>query len=362
MTEFPTKWYMNDTRTIFGHKQHYPIIQHAIHISTIEKLISCMQTGTRLIIACFAFAIVAYTFACDRGSDTVVVDFEKTVAVKRPMSPVPDSGRLNVAVAAMISPKETLIFYQQLLDYIGVKLGREMHLIQRKTYGEINELIGKGQIDLAFICSGPYAAAKDKHGFEALVTPVVRGKPFYQSYLIVNQGSPYRELEDLRGRTFALSDPDSNTGSLVPKFWLSQIGETVESFFKNVIYTYSHDNSILTVARSLVDGAAVDGHKWEYYNSRNPTYTSKTRVIKKSRLFGSPPLVASITMPDDQKQRIRDVLYRMPDDADGQKILEQLMIERFAAPRDEWYEPIRAMYQGLSSKAGKIHAQAKPQN
>jgi len=81
---------------------------------------------------------------------------------------------------------------------------------------------------------------------------------------------------------FAFTDPDSNTGRLVPTFWLSQIGERPESFFSKTIYTYSHDNSILAVNRALVDGAAVDGLIWEYYHRKNPVFTSKTRVIRKS--------------------------------------------------------------------------------
>ena len=92
---------------------------------------------------------------------------------------------------------------------------------------------------------------------------------------------------------FAFTDPDSNTGAMVPRFWLAELGETPESFFSKTIFTYSHDNSILAVAKGLVDAAAVDGHQWEYFERFSPAYTSKTRVIRKSQPFGSPPLVAS---------------------------------------------------------------------
>jgi phosphonate transport system substrate-binding protein len=162
----------------------------------------------------------------------------------------------------MVSPKETLVYYRQLLDYIGSKLGRNVQLIQRKTYGEINELIGKGQIDLGLVCSGPYVTGREKYGFELLAVPQVHGKHFYQSYLIVNKNSTFHKLEDLRGQVFAFTDPESNTGKLVPTYWLMKVGERPETFFSKTIYTYSHDNSILAVARALADGAAVDGLIW----------------------------------------------------------------------------------------------------
>jgi hypothetical protein len=47
-----------------------------------------MQTRTKLIIACFLFAMVAHMAGCGRDGDAVVVDFSKTVAVERPKSRV----------------------------------------------------------------------------------------------------------------------------------------------------------------------------------------------------------------------------------------------------------------------------------
>jgi phosphonate transport system substrate-binding protein len=264
-----------------------------------------------------------------------------------------------VSVGAMISPKETFIYYRQLLDYIGKHLGLEAQLIQRKTYEEINELFGKGGIDLAFVCSGPYATGKKKYGFELLSTPQVHGSHFYQSYLIVNEESPYRSLEDLRGLVFAFTDPASNTGKLVPTYWLAKGGERPKTFFGNTIYTYSHDNSILAVAKGLVDGAAVDSLIWEYYHRKYPTFTSRTRIIKKSESYGIPPLVASRPLAPALKNRIRQLVFSMHQDPEGGKILNELMIDRFIPPNEEWYEGIREMKRDLVILEKKFYASPK---
>ena len=308
-----------------------------------------MKNKTKLIIGCLIFLIGIYVSGCGQDSDAVVVDFEKTVAVERPKSPASESTQLKVAVAAIISPKETFIYYRQLLDYIGKKMGREIQFIQRKTYGEINELLAKGQIDLAFICSGPYVVGKEKYGFQLVATPEVQNSHFYHSYLIVNKTSAFRKLEDLRGRVFAFSDPDSNTGKLVPTYWLSQLSERPETFFEKTIYTYSHDNSIMAVAKELVDGAAVDGLIWEYYHHKNPIFTSKTRIIRKSEPYGIPPIVASSFLALDLSDRIRQVLVAMHRDPGGQKILNELMIDRFTPAQDSWYDSIRNMKLRLAS-------------
>ncbi|MCG6533810.1 MAG: phosphate/phosphite/phosphonate ABC transporter substrate-binding protein [Syntrophales bacterium LBB04] len=292
--------------------------------------------------------IVLFLTGCSRESDPKTVDFDKTIPVARPGEGHQDQPALRVAVGAMISPKETFVYYRQLLDYLASKLGMEVQLVQRKTYREVNELIGKGQIDLAFICSGPYVSGKEKYGFELLATPEVQGSHFYHSYLIVNKESQFQSLEDLKGRVFAFTDPESLTGRLVPTFWLAEQNERPETFFSKVIYTYSHDNSILAVAKGLVEGAAVDGFIWEYYQRKNPSRTSTTRVIKKSDPYGNPPVVVSSALSSDLKDRLQQLLLSMHEDPAGRKILQELMIDRFLGPQEEWYMTVRQLESEIS--------------
>jgi phosphonate transport system substrate-binding protein len=286
-------------------------------------------------------------FSCTGEPDATFVDFSDRMIVERPGDGSQQGAHFKVAVGSIISAQETVVYYHELLEYIAEKLGREIQLVQRKTYGEINQLIGAGQIDLAFICSGPYAGGREKFGFEALAMPRVRGSHLYQSYLIVNKDSPIQTLADLRGRTFAFTDTESNTGKLVPTYWLGLQGENPADFFGKTIYTYSHDNSIMAVAMSLVDGAAVNGQVWEYYQHRDPVFTAKTRVIRKSEPFGNPPVVASSRLPAQMKDRMRDLLYNMHQDPQGEKILKKLMIDRFIEPIEGCYDPILAMKKNM---------------
>ncbi len=303
---------------------------------------------TSLFSGILALILLLSAYGCGADSDRVVVDFSKTVPVARPGEPPSQTVPLRVAVASMISPKETFDQYRQLLAYLARRLGKDLEFVQRKTYGEIDELLGKGLIDIAFICSGPYVSGKDRYGFEIVAIPQVHGSHFYRAYLIVNKDSAFHQLEDLKGRSFAFTDPESNTGRMVPTYWLAQMHERPETFFGSIIYTYSHDNSILAVARGLVDGAAVDGLIWEFYQAKNPAFTSRTRVIKKSEPYGMPPLVASRQLSGGEKARIRELLLGMQQDPEGKRILAELMIDRFLPPQEEWYDSLRQMHQHLA--------------
>jgi phosphonate transport system substrate-binding protein len=312
------------------------------------------------LLACLGLLFFLIFFACSRSADNEVIDFSKTIPVPRPGAKSKQQRALRVAVGAMISPKETFVYYQQILDYISRSIGKESELIQRKTYAEINELFGKGEIDLAFICSGPYATGRKKYGFELLATPQVLGSHFYHSYLIVNKNSSIYSLGDLRGRVFAFTDPQSNTGKLVPTYWVMQMGERPETFFRKTIYTYSHDNAIVAVAKGLVDGAAIDGLIWEYYHHKFPAFTSSTRIIKKSEPYGIPPLVAARHLSPQVKELIRKLLFSMHQDPEGQKVLESLMIDRFVPPKEEWYDAIIQMEKKLASLPAAPNALSQP--
>jgi phosphonate transport system substrate-binding protein len=313
-----------------------------------------------LVTGVFALGLSLLLSGCGRDNDKVVVDFSKTVPVARPGDHKSTNPPLRVAVAAMVSPKETLELYRQLLSYLGHKTGKDLELVQRKTYGEVNELLGKGLIDLAFICSGPYVTGKDRYGFVLLAVPEVNGHPTYSSYLIVNKESTFHRFEDLKGHTFAFTDPDSNTGRLVPLYWLAAMHTRPEKFFGRILYTYSHDNSIMAVGRGLVDGAAVDGLIWDFYEKKNPSFTAKTRIIKKSQPFGIPPLVASRQFPPADRERIQNLLLAMHQDPEGKKILAELMIDRFIPPRDALYDTVRQMEQQLAGLKDESHAPPKP--
>lgn len=287
---------------------------------------------------------------CEDKAAYVPVDFTKKSIQSAPQ----DQARgeipvLKVAIAAMISPKETFSSYFKLVEYVGKKMNHNIQLIQRKTYAEINLLFQKGDVDLAFICTGPYAAGRDKYGFEAIATPIVQGEPYYHAYLIVHIDNSAIKIEDLKGQVFAFTDPDSNTGALIPIYWLYQMNETPESFFSRIHYTYSHDNSILAVSKSLVDGASVDSHIWEYYRAHNPELTAKTKIIRKSAPFGSPPFVVSRTLPPASRNRIRSILIEMHEYEEGRKILEPLMIDRFEPTQEDWYQAVRDIKQRVEA-------------
>jgi phosphonate transport system substrate-binding protein len=252
---------------------------------------------------------------------------------------------LRVAVAAVISPKGTVESYAPLLDYLGQKLNRPVELVQRRTYLEVNDLIERGEVDLAFVCTSAYIVGNNDFGMELLVAPQVKGKTVYYADLIVPANSPARDMADLKGKVFAFTDPISLTGRAYPTALVQQLGAAPETFFSRTFFTYSHDEAIYAVANGLADGASVDSMVFDYALARDPSLAQKVKVIHQSPPFGIPPVVVNPNLRPQIKADLQALLLEMHQDPAGQAALSAIGIERFVTIDDSAYVAARSLIQ-----------------
>lgn len=259
--------------------------------------------------------------------------------------PTKEKPPLRIAVAAMVSPEQTISVYQELMDYLATRLGRQVELKQRRTYQEVNDMLGAGKLDAAILCSGTYVYAKQQYGVELLAVPVIHGSPTYRSYIIVSQASTAASLEELYGKRFAFTDPLSTSGYLYPTYVLVSRGRLPATFFAKTLFTYSHDNSIQAVAERVVDGAAVDGAIYDYLQTANPALVARTRVIHRSPSFGAPPVGVPRNLDPATKRDLQDVFLGLDRDPQGREILKKLGVDRFILGEDSLYDGIRRMLQ-----------------
>ncbi len=279
--------------------------------------------------------------ACAGGPEQAVISLSD-------LQPLPAPDRqdvlpLRVAVAAVISPQGTAESYQALLDYVGASLGRPVELVQRRTYAEINELIGRGEVDLAFVCTNAYVIGHEAFGMRLLAAPQVQGKTVYYSLLIVPADSSAQDMADLRGKVFAFTDPMSNTGRLYPTYLVLRLGSTPEEFFSRTFFTYSHDDAIRAVAEGVADGAGVDSLVYEYAVAREPWMGEATRVIHRSPPFGNPPLVVGPLVRPQTAAELAEMLLHMHEDPAGRAALAALGVDRFVEIDDAAYNSVRAL-------------------
>jgi len=253
--------------------------------------------------------------------------------------------------AVIIGEQQEMI--QRWRRYLEAHLHRPVEFVQRRTYQETMELFRDGNIDAGWICGGPHV------GYPAwqrlLVVGVWKGKPRYQSYLIVPAGdTTTRSIADLRGKIFGYSDPQSNSGHNVPVAELLHMGENPKRFFGKTLYTYSHRKLVEGVAAGVFNGARVDGYIYEEMRRYFPALVAQTRLVSKSEDFGFPPIVARRNLPKADFVALQTTLLNMQNDEEGRALLGLMGLDGFIAGDERLFEGVAAVLNDIK-KAGLAH-------
>lgn len=235
-----------------------------------------------------------------------------------------------------------LAFLNDWRGYLQARLRRPVQFVQRGSYRDVVGLLQQGQLDFAWICGYPFV--RNARSLRLLAVPLYQGKPMYRSYLIVPAGDVRTtSLLELRGKVFAYSDPDSNSGHLFTLYSLLKQRESPATFFARTFFTGAHRKVVDAVAVGLAQGGAVDGYVWETLGLLHPELAARTRVADRSPEFGFPPFVAGVAVPAADYAAMQDVLMHMRAEADGQALLKRLNLDGFVPGNAALYDGVRLM-------------------
>lgn len=237
---------------------------------------------------------------------------------------------------------DQLTFLEGWRAYLEQQLQRPVQFFQRGSYSEILRLLQDGRVDFAWLCGFPYWRNRD--WLRLVAVPVYQGQPLYHSYLIHHAQQPVVEsMAAFKGKVFAYSDPDSNSGFLYPQHRLRSLGEDTRHFFGRAFFTWSHRKVVEAVAVQLAQAGAVDGYVWDVLAELHPQLTGQTRIFERSPEFGFPPVVAARTLGDGLLQQFQAILTGMGQDPQGERLLKQLRLDGFTPAEPDLFASIGEM-------------------
>ena len=204
--------------------------------------------------------------------------------------------------------------YKDVARVFQERTGVEMRIFTATDYAGTVQALTSGQIQMAQMGASGYASAWiDSNG---AVEPLVTNKELdgalgYHSILIVKSDSPYKKLEDLKGKTLAWADPNSTSGYLIPLVSLRGAGIEPEKFFGRTLFSGGHEQSVLGVINGQLDSAftwSSKGHNAGQIRAmvdRGVLKMDQFRVVWESPLIPNPLVVVRKDMPEDMKRELR---------------------------------------------------------
>ena len=210
--------------------------------------------------------------------------------------------------------------YTPFTAYLSKQLGTKVTLRVANDYAAVIEGQRAGNIHIGYY--GPASFAR------ALVTDVKTtafvidvnsdGTKGYYSVFYVKADSPYKTVQDLKGKDLGLVDPNSTSGYNMPLFALNKLGINAEQFFGKVLITGSHENAVLALWQGTVQMAA---NFWNAPDDSNltrmlnkgmiktadgkPASVNDFRILLKSDLIINGPTAYLDSLPPDLKAAIR---------------------------------------------------------
>jgi phosphonate transport system substrate-binding protein len=164
---------------------------------------------------------------------------------------------------------------------------------------------------------GPKSYVEASTNNYANVEPIAQlqlanGSLGYRSCLITHTDSDIFGPEDMAGHTYAFNDPNSASGYLVPSaFFMMEMGVDPKAYFSKVMFSGSHEASILAVANKKVEVASTNLPDLQQLTRERKVPRGALRVIWVSRLIPNDPIVVRKDLPPSLKQAMQESLTTM---------------------------------------------------
>jgi phosphonate transport system substrate-binding protein len=268
---------------------------------------------------------------------------------------------ITLGVVTSENEADRLTRYQPVRAYLERVLGVKITWRTATDYAGIIEGVKAKKIELARFGPASYAQCwiVTNGAVEPLLGEVDEYDTMgYHAVIIVKADSPYKSLDDLRGKKLAFADPNSTSGHQAPVYFLMEQGYDAKTFFAETAFSGSHENSVMALLNGTFDAAATWWNNAAYSNpqrmeAKGMIPPGQWRVVWQSPKLPSSPWAMPTFLPEQMRQDVTAALLAMPQaDANAWTALSDGKMKGYQRVTHKEYEPnaiklsIRALIHG----------------
>jgi ABC-type phosphate/phosphonate transport system substrate-binding protein len=231
--------------------------------------------------------------------------------------------------------------WKELFAWVLRRADLDWEILDHEAPRPLDELWSRDDLGLAMMCGLPFSRRKPQPTLVAAPIPSPArygGRPVYTTDIVVRADSTNRSIEDTAGSVVGYTLPDSLSGGVAPKRFLSGIAYRAE---------VNHLVNARGVIQALVDGridiGPLDGYYHDLLRANDPEFASQVRTIATTSALPIPPLVATATLGDHELQRLRNALLAVAERSELEQLRARLLLRGFAVPQASDYLPLARM-------------------
>ncbi len=256
---------------------------------------------------------------------------------------------LNFGIISTEASSNLKTIWQPFLADMEKQLGMKINAFFAPDYAGIIEGMRFNKVQIAWFGNASAMQAVDRADGEIFVQTVASdGSPGYWSLLVVHKDSPIKSFEDLLkspGKySFGNGDPNSTSGFLVPSYYAwGQNNIDIRKHFTRMT-SGGHETNSLAVANKQVDVATGNTENMERLQKTAPEKAAQLRVLWKSPLIPSDPIVWRKDLSAEDKAKIKNFFlsYGTKEESE-KKVLAALQWAPFKESSNKQLLPIRQL-------------------
>jgi phosphonate transport system substrate-binding protein len=200
--------------------------------------------------------------------------------------------------------------WQPLIDDLNKQTGLDVKAFFATDYAGIIEAMRFNKVQIGFFGNASAIEAVDRSNGEVFAKVKYKsGEAGYYSLLITNVNSKWKSVDQVlknsRDINLGFGDPNSTSGTLVPSYYLlAKNGLSAKTSFKSVLPS-SHEANLLAVVNDKIDVATNNTDMLDTLKTQHPDRYKEVRVLWKSPLIPSDPLVWRRDLPQATKDKLR---------------------------------------------------------
>lgn len=271
----------------------------------------------------------------------------------------PNNGVVRFGVEPYDTAPRLIPLYDHIRQLIADKLGCEVKVFITTSYNAEIEAMRNGKLEIGEFGPLGYVLAHEVAKAEVVAAfGTKEGKPdTYWASLVTYPGSGIKSVQDIRGHSFAFSDPASTSGHLFPAYALRKAGLDPDKDIK-AIYAGSHTSSFEALYNHKVEAGELNSEQLQSAMQRGHYKDGDLVVLWKSNPIPNDPIAVRADLPEGFKKRLADVLQNLDlsslPEAD-RKILVGLGVTRLVPQTNAAYDDIRDMVKILHIDLAKLN-------
>jgi len=230
--------------------------------------------------------------------------------------------------------------FKPLIDHLQAVLGVKVKPISASDYAGVITSMAHKHLEIAYLGPKSYVEAANIAAAQAVVLETVTaGSRGYTGIIIVKRGSPLKNMEQAKGHVFAFTEPNSTSGYLVPMvLFRRDLKADPNQYFKKVLFSGSHDASILGVKNGSIELAATNDLMLNRAIEKGLVSMEDFDIIWKGELIPGSPICVRGDLPESFKAAVAGAMLSFNSNKRG---LAKLQIAGYAPASDADYDSIR---------------------